>query len=25
MTDLLEQTLAPGGFLLRPAEAVATS
>jgi diguanylate cyclase (GGDEF)-like protein/PAS domain S-box-containing protein len=25
MTDLLEQTLAPGGFLLRPAEAVASS
>ena len=24
MTDLLERTLAPGGFLLRPAEAVAT-
>ena len=24
MTDLLEQTLAPGGFVLRPAEAVAT-
>jgi diguanylate cyclase (GGDEF)-like protein/PAS domain S-box-containing protein len=25
MTELLERTLAPGGFLLRPAEAVATS
>ena len=25
MTGLLEQTLAPGGFLLRPAEAVASS
>jgi diguanylate cyclase (GGDEF)-like protein/PAS domain S-box-containing protein len=25
MTELLEQTLAPGGFLLRPAEAVASS
>jgi EAL domain-containing protein (putative c-di-GMP-specific phosphodiesterase class I) len=24
MTELLDQTLAPGGFLLRPAEAVAT-